>query len=96
VINLSRLLLELNESLQGLTLVYLEGDFILYLDDKKSKEYSEKEILDVLTKIKPTAIDMTSGKNDPKEIIKAVKSSKFNQTLDLSAKSDNIKMVKFS
>lgn len=95
--NLSRLLLSLDERLIGITLVYLDNNFALFMDDKKSKNFSEREILSLLGTLNTTAVDLpTNQKKNPKDIISAVKGSKFDNSLELSVESTQLKDIKFS
>jgi len=82
--NLSRLILKMDEALTDITLVFDVGVFSIYQDDKKSKDYSEKEIKSILSSMKVTALDLPSSiKQDIDKIISQAKSSTGKQ-IDLS------------
>jgi hypothetical protein len=94
--NLSRLILKMDESLTDITLVFDGGVFSIYQDDKKSKNYSEKEIKSILSSMKVTALDLPSSiKQDIDKIISQAKSSTEKQ-IDLSAESGEVDKLRLS
>jgi len=94
--NLSRLILKMDEALTDITLVFDGGVFSIYRDDKKSKDYSEKEIKSILSSMKVTALDLPSSiKQDIDKIISQAKSSTGKQ-IDLSAESGEVDKLRLS
>lgn len=94
--NLSRLILKMDEALTDITLVFDGGVFSIYQDDKKSKDYSEKEIKSILSSMKVTALDLPSSiKQDIDKIISQAKSSTGKQ-IDLSADSGVVDKLRLS
>lgn len=94
--NLSRLILKMDEALTDITLVFDGGVFTIYRDDKKSKDYSEKEIKSILSSMKVTALDLPSSiKQDIDKIISQAKSSTGKQ-IDLSADSGEVDKLRLS
>jgi hypothetical protein len=94
--NLSRLILKMDEALTDITLVFDGGVFSIYQDDKKSKDYSEKEIKSILSSMKVTALDLPSSiKQDIDKIISQAKSSTGKQ-IDLSADSGEVDKLRLS
>jgi DNA-directed RNA polymerase subunit H (RpoH/RPB5) len=94
--NLSRLILKMDEALTDITLVFDGGVFSIYRDDKKSKDYSEKEIKSILSSMKVTALDLPSSiKQDIDKIISQAKSSTGKQ-IDLSADSGEVDKLRLS
>jgi hypothetical protein len=94
--NLSRLILKMDEALTDITLVFDGGVFSIYQDDKKSKDYSEKEIKSILSSMKVTALDLPSSiKQDIDKIISQAKSSTGKQ-IDLSADSGEVDRLRLS
>jgi len=86
----------MDEALTDITLVFDGGVFSIYQDDKKSKDYSEKEIKSILSSMKVTALDLPSSiKQDIDKIISQAKSSTGKQ-IDLSADSGEVDKLRLS